>query len=60
MSHVIAKRRGNTVRWRNKETGRWESGWFPLFVFVPKEYDITGLTVEEFNATSTLEGWRGR
>ena len=58
--YVIARRKGNKVRWRSKVTGRWEQGWWALFVQVPKDEDILGMTADEFNILSTLEGWPGR
>lgn len=57
---VIAKRKGNSVRWRNKETGLWDKGWFALFVHVPKDFDIVGMNADEFNQASKEQGWVGR
>lgn len=59
-TYVIARHRGNKVRWRNKETGRWEKGWWALFVTVPKDALIIGLTTDEFNDLAGREGWPGR
>lgn len=56
----IVKRRGNNVRWQNVATGEWYSGWFPLFVSVPKTFNILGMTVEEFNDAARAERWIGR
>ena len=57
---VISKRKGNKVRWRNKVTGRWEPGWWPLFVQVPRDECILGMTADEFNILSALEDWPSR
>lgn len=27
---VVAKRKGNRIRWRNVLTGAWEPGWYPI------------------------------
>lgn len=57
---IIAKRRGNRVRWFNFRTGEWHPGWFPLFVNVPKDFNVIGMTVDEFNTAAREQGWRGR
>lgn len=57
---VIERRKGNSVRWRNKKTGKWEPGWWPLFVHVPKDFSIIGMNRLQFNVTSRVQNWRGR
>lgn len=57
---VIERRRGNRVRWRNRATGEWHPGWFALFVNVPKNFNIVGMTTDEFNETARTQGWSHR
>lgn len=57
---VIAKRRGNRVRWQNRATGAWNPEWWPLFVHVPPNAPIVGLNADEFNAMAGRERWRMR
>lgn len=59
-NEVIAKRKGNKVRWYNRATGEWAPGWWPLFVQVPTTFPVVGLTADEFNTISRSEGWPGR
>lgn len=57
---VISRKKGNRVRYQNKETGAWDPAWYALFVKVPPGTNILGLNVTEFNALCKVTGWEGR
>lgn len=54
---IIAKRRGNRVRWQDRATGAWDPEWWPLFVQVPTDAPIIGLNADEFNDMANAQQW---
>ena len=57
---VISRKKGNRVRYQNKNTGAWDPAWYALFVKVPAGTNILGLNVTEFNAVCKITGWLPR